>query len=399
MLRFLKAISATLLCVAIIAGGRGGEAPAAAARVVSSVDEAAKSSAEPTPAAQTPNVGAKGAILIDASDGKVLYEKSAHRKQAVASTAKILTALVVLKNSRPSDVVTASSRAQLVGDVDALVTQLNLSAGERLTVEQLLYGLLLPSANDAAVALAEHVGGSVGGFAAMMNAEAKELGAKDSNFTNPNGLDDPEQYSSAYDLALFARAAMRKPLFRQIVGTRSHSIPAGGSPGGRTLQNRNQLLGRFPGAIGIKTGQTLASGKSLVAAARRGSEERIAVVLASPDPLREAESLLTYGLTGFRRFQMAQESAKWGEITYGDGTTARLIALKDAGLLLPSSEPNPQVIFDQKKRLLSAQVGEGLKVPVKIECIPKPCRLPPERRSGILPGLLSVLAPLLALAR
>lgn len=337
--------------------------------------------------------------MIDSLDGRVLWEKSSHRRQAVASTGKILTALVVLEKARPTDVVTASGRAQSVGDGDSLVTQLNLSAGERMTVEQLLFGLLLPSANDAAVALAEHVAGSVDRFADMMNSRARRLGATDSHFTNANGLDEPGQYSTAHDLALIARAAMRIPLFRKIVAARRHEIPADGTPGTRALENRNQLLGRFPGAIGIKTGQTLAAGKSLVGAVRRGKEERIAVVLASPDPLSESQAVLEYGLSGFRRFQMAEKSKTWGQITFGDGTSARLVALRGAGYLLPSSEPDPRVFYDPRRKLLTADPGRKLQVPVRVECIGRSCSLAPRKQPTVGPALVSVMAPLLSLAR
>lgn len=352
-----------------------------------------------SPQRRPPAVGAKSAVLVDASDGQVLWEKDSHRRRAMASTAKILTALVVLEKTKPRDVVTASPRAEAVGDGDPLVTQLNLKAGEQLTVEQLLYGLLLPSANDAAVALAEHVAGSVERFADLMNDKARKLGAKDSHFTTPNGLDDPRQYSSAYDLALFTRAALRVAAFRKIVGTRSHSIPATGSSGPRPLENRNQLLGRFPGAIGVKTGQTVAAGKSLVGAAKRGREERIAVVLASPDPVSESGELLDYGLTAFRRFQLAEKARRWGEITYGDGTTARLVALRNAGKLVPASRPNPRVFYDPQRRILSADLDPVVRVPVKVRCLPRACRLLPARPPRLLPALVSILAPLLSLAR
>lgn len=352
-----------------------------------------------SPPLETPRVAARSAILIDGRDGKILWEKASHHRQAVASTGKILTALVVLEKTRPGEIVSASSRAEAVGDQDPLVTQLNLTTGEKLTVEQLLYGLLLPSANDAAVALAEHVGGSIEGFSKMMNAKAKKLGAKDSHFTNPNGLDDPRQFSSAHDLALFARAAMKFPLFRKIVSSSSHAIPQGGRQNARILANRNQLLGRFPGASGIKTGQTLAAGKSLVGAARQGTEERISVVLASGDPLKETEALLRFGMNGFRRFEMAVKSRSWGQITYGDGTSARLVALKDEGVLLPRSVPNPKVAYLPGKKLLIARVDRELSVPVKVECLRKPCRLPPKNERLVMPEIMSLLAPILALTR
>ncbi|MGI8427536.1 MAG: D-alanyl-D-alanine carboxypeptidase family protein [Actinomycetota bacterium] len=357
----------------------------------------------PPPAAATsdrsgPQVTAISGILIDGLDGKVLWAKDPRRRSAIASTTKILTALIVIEKAQPSDIVTSSARAQSVGDNDPSVSELDLSAGEKLTVEQLLYGLLLPSANDAAVALAEHTGGSIEGFAELMNAKAKTLGAVDSHFTNPNGLDDPGHYSSAFDLALFARAAMRMPLFRKMVATRDRQIPWEGHPEGRALVNRNELLTGYSGANGVKTGQTNKAGKTLVGSAKRGSEERISVVLGSDRPAADSQALLEHGFRSFRRFQLAKLSQVWGQVTYGDGTSAELIALKDATALLDARSTAPKVSFNSKKLLLEADAG-GLKAPVRMTCIPKPCRLPPKHDSGIFAAMMSLFAPLLSLAR
>ena len=345
-----------------------------------------------------PQVTAQSAILIDSADGRVLWDKAPHDRHGIASTTKILTALVVLETAQPSDIVTASPRAQLVGDNDPLVTELNLMAGEQLTVEQLLYGLLLPSANDAAVALAEHVGGSVEGFAKLMNTKAAELGATDSHFVNPNGLDDPAHYSSAHDLALFARAAMQLPLFRKIVATRDYQIPRAGHPEGRLLHNRNELLAAYPGANGIKTGQTRQAGKSLVGSARRGSEERISVVLGSEKPEADSELVLEYGFRAFRRFQLAKVRQVWGQITYGDGTSADLIALADSTALVAAQGRQPRVTFDPGRQLLRAG-SAGLTARVKVRCLAKPCLLPPRRRVGDIAWIMRLFSPILSLAR
>ncbi len=196
-----------------------------------------------------PSVGAAAGIVLDAKDGSILWEKSARTHRVIASTTKIMTALVTLESTEPGEMVTASARAEAVGADDPLVTELELVRGEKLSVENLLYGLLLPSGSDVVVALAEHVGGSVEGFAALMNERARKAGATDSNFTNPDGLDDPAAYSTAYDLAQITRAAMANAEFRKIVATTRFSIPRQGGPP-RDLVNRNELL-----AAGRKRGQ------------------------------------------------------------------------------------------------------------------------------------------------
>jgi len=346
-----------------------------------------------------PNVKAASAILIDQTDGKVLWEKDSNRKRAIASITKILTALVVIEHTKPDDTVAISEAAQKVGDGDPLVTQLNLTVGEKLTVEQLLYGLLLPSANDAAVALAERVGGSVPGFVKLMNAKAAQLGARDSHFVNSNGLDDPNHYSTGGDMAQIARAAMQSSLFRKIVATEVYKIPWAGHPEGRVVRNRNQLLGHFAGATGIKTGQTLAAGHCLVSSSSRGGEDRIAVVLDSPDPVADSEALLSFGFTGFRRFQIANRSRAWGQVTYGDGTTVNLVPVRDASLLLHQSTPDPRVIYDVRRRALIALGTPSLTVPVKIRCRISPCVDAQSRGDGLVAGFLSLLGPLLSLAR
>jgi serine-type D-Ala-D-Ala carboxypeptidase (penicillin-binding protein 5/6) len=305
---------------------------------------------------------------------------------------------VVLEKTSPGDVVTASARAEAVGANDALITELELVAGERLTVEHLLYGLLLPSGSDAAVALAEHTAGSIPAFARLMNERARALGAVDSNFTNADGLDDPAAYSTAYDLALITRAAMRNDLFRKIIATPNYEIPWPGRPAPRRLVNRNQLLGRFPGTTGVKTGNTRLAGPTLVASARRGSEERISVLLGSPDPFAESERVLEFGFTAFERISIVRSGQQWGQLTYGDGTTHRLVATRDVSLLVGASGPRPRVRYRPQGSVLVVDVPEGLTIPLEMRCKQEPCR-PPERRASLLAGLVSLFGPALSILK
>lgn len=348
---------------------------------------------------RAPNVAAAAGILLDASDGSILWEKNSRARRAIASTTKIVTALVVLENAEPVEMVTASARAEAVGATDSLVTELELVQGEKLSVENLLYGLLLPSGSDAAVALAEHVGGSVEGFAKLMNERARKAGALDSNFTNPDGLDDPAAYSTAFDLAQLTRAAMSNTQFRKIVATPRFQIPRQGGPP-RDLVNRNELLGRLEGANGVKTGNTRIAGRSLVASATRAGEERISVILGSPDPFAESSTVLNFGFNGFRRFVIVGRDRSWGQVTYGDGTSVNLMAAREVSVLLGESTPDPRMRYRPIQSDLVVEVPGGLTIPLKQTCPGSglPCGRP-ERRWSPLATLISIFGPLLAAFR
>ncbi len=228
-------------------------------------------------------------VLLDTQTGRVLAQHNAHLPWAPASTTKILTALLVVESLDLSREVVVSRRAEAQRQ-GAVV---GLRAGERRTVEELLYAMLLHSANDAAVALAEAVAGSVEGFVARMNRKAQRLGLRHTHFVNPHGLDHPQHRSTAYDLALLAQAALRNPAVARIVRTRTYAYRT--AKGVRLLENRNRLLANYPGANGVKTGWTAGSGPSLVASAQRGSRTLVAVVLDSPQVFEDAARLLDFG--------------------------------------------------------------------------------------------------------
>ena len=192
---------------------------------------------------------AKAACVMEMETGRVLFEYNARARLPMASTTKVMTALLAIENGDLSSEVTCSSNAFGVPG-----TSIYLAEGETLTLEQMLYGLMLASGNDAAVAIAEHIGGSVPQFVRMMNARAAELGAAGTHFSNPNGLPDDTHVTTAYDLARIARAAMGNEAFRRIVSTRSAQIPWAGRTYSRQLRNKNRLLETYPGATGVKTG-------------------------------------------------------------------------------------------------------------------------------------------------
>ena len=213
------------------------------------------------------STSASAAVLMDADTGQVLYDHNGSRRMLIASTTKILTALVVLEHARLDEVVTIQPRHMAEG------SSMYLKPGETLTVETLLYGLLLCSGNDAAVALADHCGGSVARFVGWMNETAQRIGMTGSSFANPNGLDDEQHYSTARDMALLAAYAARNPTFVRLCSTRSVTV------GGRTMTNHNKLLQSVEGCIGMKTGYTRAAGRTLVSCARRGGRTLVAVTL------------------------------------------------------------------------------------------------------------------------
>jgi serine-type D-Ala-D-Ala carboxypeptidase (penicillin-binding protein 5/6) len=235
-------------------------------------------------------IAAKAAVLMNAQTGKIIWAKDKDLQLPPASTAKVLAALVVLDRSRISDVLTIPAEALRVSGANT-----QLKAGEKLTVGDLLHAMLLGSGNDAAVALALHAGKSVDNFVERMNEKAHMLGALRSRFFNPTGMPHPNQVTTAYDLALIARAALENSDLRKIVATKTHPWKSTRWQG--TLKSSNKLLQAYQGAIGVKTGNTRESGYCLVAAAKRGAQTYIAVVLKSQEKAvwQDAGKLLDHG--------------------------------------------------------------------------------------------------------
>ncbi len=239
---------------------------------------------------------AASAVLLEAGTGKVLYAKEAHKKLPMASTTKVMTALVVLERCAAEELVTVTKEAYGTEG-----SSIYLELDEKLSVEDLLYGLMLASGNDAAVALAVHVAGSTDVFAELMNAKAVEIGALNTHFVTPNGLHDGEHYTTAYDLALISACALANPVFKTIVGTSYHRTKTGNVQ--RTFKNKNKILWQYEGGNGIKTGFTSAAGKCLSFAAERGGMQLVGVVLNCPDMFNDAMRVLNYG---FEHYEMSK---------------------------------------------------------------------------------------------
>ena len=271
-------------------------------RITAAVCAALMLTAAFSPCVYAADVSAEAAILTEAGSGTVIYEKNADARLPMASTTKIMTAVVALENRSPEKEVTIPADACGVEG-----SSIYLTAGEVLTMSDLLYALLLDSANDAAAAIAIEVAGSVDAFADMMNEKAALLGLTNTHFTNPHGLHDDDHYTSARDLAALTAYALKNDAFREIVSTYKHKIPLHGDEGVRVLINHNKLLKSSHGFIGVKTGFTKKSGRCLVSAAERDGVCLISVTLNAPDDWNDHIRLAEEGFAAFRSFTLADE--------------------------------------------------------------------------------------------
>lgn len=259
---------------------------------------------------------AKSAILIDADTNMVLYEKNAEAKLPMASTTKIMTAILAIENLDLDSIISVDERAYAVEG-----SSMYLGIGENISVRNLVYGLMLSSGNDAAVELSILMAGSPEKFADLMNAKAVEIGALNTNFVNPNGLPAKNHYTTAHDLALIASYAMQNETFREIVSTESKKIPWEGKAWDRLLKNKNKILWQYEGGNGIKTGYTDAAGRCLVSSAKRDGMQLICVVLNCPDMFGDSMDMLDYGFANYERFKVLSQEDMLGEVTVNEGTS------------------------------------------------------------------------------
>ena len=275
---------------------------------------------------------ADAAIVVDARDGTVMFAKRPDQERAIASTTKLMTALLSLEEAEPDEVFTAPAYSPAPAE-----SRINLRAGERMTVEDLLEALLLESANDAAVALAENVSGSRETFVEEMNDRAGELGLDHTSYANPIGLDQAGNYSSAHDLATLASLLLRNRRFARIVDMPKATLESGARP--RVVANRNDLVAAYPWVSGVKTGYTLNAGNVLVGSAQRGPRARVvSVVLGEPtEAARDADTLtlLRWGLDRFSRVRIVDKGRALAsaDIKYRD-ETARLVPRREVSLTI-----------------------------------------------------------------
>jgi D-alanyl-D-alanine carboxypeptidase (penicillin-binding protein 5/6) len=248
--------------------------------------------------------GAKAAVVMDVETGRVLFSKNPYEKLPMASTTKIMTTLVAVESGKLNETVKVSNRAAFTEG-----SSIYLKPGEALTVEELLYAIMLRSGNDASMAVAEHIGGSVEGFVEMMNQKAKEIGALNTHFANPHGLDNPQHYTTAYDLALIASHALRNSKFAEIVKTKNKTIS--GPPHvnwDRAMQNKNKMLWQYEGGDGVKTGFTNRAGRCLVSSATHEGWQLCSVVLNCGPMWEESTHLLNYGFGNYSKQKVVYQA-------------------------------------------------------------------------------------------
>ncbi len=311
-------------------------------------------------ASAKPAITAKSFVLMEATSGQVLYANNEHERRHQASTTKITTAIVALERGKLTDQVKISKHA-----AETPESAIWLEEGEQLTLEQLMYALMLFSANDAASAIAEHIAGSEAKFAELMNSKAQAIGAKDSHYVNPHGLDAPNHYTSAFDLALLARYGLTKvPGFAKLVSTQEKNIPWAGHPYERVLRNRNKLLQDYPGADGVKTGFTDLSGRCLVGSATRQGMQLIAVVLDSPNMFQETASLLDWGFANFQKKELVSQQKLLGTVpvTKGLATQVTVKSAEDFVVALRPGDLAQVKIELELPKQIEAPVTKGQKL-------------------------------------
>ena len=309
------------------------------------------------PRAQAEEVAtsAKACIIIDEASGRVLLSHNAETPLPMASTTKVMTALLALERGNLGDPVTCSRNAFGVPG-----TSIYLSQGETLSLREMLYGLMLASGNDAAVAIAEHIGGTAEEFCRMMTARAAELGCQNTFFLTPHGLPCDGHYTTAHDLALIARQAMTLPLFREIVSTRRATIPWEGRPYSRVLSSKNKLLTTYEGATGIKTGYTRKAGRCLVFGAERNGMRIIGVVLNCPDWFDEAARLMDRAFQRYESVTMlnAGESLRTLPVAHSGGASVHAVLAADLrGVVMQGAIPSIEIDLGSEE--LDAPVIRG----------------------------------------
>lgn len=303
-------------------------------------------------------ISASSAVLLDGQTGRVIYEKLADKQSLIASTTKVMTALIVCEQVNVLDRVRIPAEA-----VGIEGSSMYLKAGEVLTVQELLYGLMLHSGNDAAVALAIYCGGTVEGFAELMNDKAHRLGLKNTHFVNPNGLDSPGHYSTARDMALLAAYAMENPIFYKTVSTKTVIA------GGRSLRNHNKLLWQLEGADGVKTGFTKKAGRILVSSCTRQNRRLICVTMNDGNDWQDHKNLMETGFSHYLLSQIVRKGDCLGTVSVISGETGQteLWATQDFSYALSPGE-RPEIVLS-KPGFVYAPVVQGQEAGYAYVCL------------------------------
>lgn len=301
-----------------------------------------------------PKTSARSAVLYEPETECFLYSKNADERLAMASTTKIMTALVAIERAQlDEDVRVADGAIGIEG------SSLYLKQGETLTLRSLLIGLMLRSANDAAAAIAYHISGGISEFAELMNARARELGLSDTHFTNPHGLDDKDHYTTARELALIAAEAMRNDVFKEIVSSKKEVIKNAAGEA-RLIINHNKLLSMYEGAVGVKTGFTKKCGRCLVGAAERNGLQYITVTINAPDDWNDHIAMLNYGYSLLEKHVLA----KIGQFSYKVpviGDTERYLSVSNTdeiSVILKKGAADPKILTEMP-RYIAKSVNKG----------------------------------------
>lgn len=309
-----------------------------------------------------PKIEAQAAILMDAKTGQILFEKNSHARNAPASTTKVLTAIIAIESGHLDDEVKVSSRA-----ANTAGSSMHLSTGQIISMRELITGLLLRSGNDAAVAIAEHLAGTVEDFVTLMNQKAQLLDATASHFVNPHGLSAPGHYSTAFDLAWISRYALTNPIFATIVNTKETNIEwldRRGKEHDQSLRNTNKLLWLLEEADGVKTGTTNQAGPCLIASATRGNQKLIAVVLHDHSRWVDSMKLLKYGFDSFDLFEFANKNDILGSLPVEGGLrpTIDAVVSNTASLVVPSADYEHITVSVDIPGKINAPVYQGQKI-------------------------------------
>jgi len=299
-----------------------------------------------TTGGKLPRISASAAIVMDVESGRILYEKNAYTRRSIASTTKIMTAILALENGNDDEDVLISKRAASIGG-----STVDLKEGKTYKLKDLMYAMMLRSGNDAAIAIAEHIGGSVELFAEMMNRKAAEIGAVNTNFVTPHGLDDPQHYSTPYDLTLITQYALKNEKFCKIVSTKYSVF------NGKNIINTNEMLGLYPWADGVKTGYTGQAGRCLVTSATRNNWKIISVVLGCPTRTIRAQNsklLLDYAFDNYKNYEYLKKGQQLQQVDIHKGMVDKVPLYSDVDITIPLKADevnNVKVVYNIPKEV------------------------------------------------
>lgn len=289
-----------------------------------------------------PQVSAHAAAMIDVNSGRILYEKNADEEKSIASITKIMTAIIAIEHGDLEDRVSISANAAGMEG-----SSVYLRAGEKMKLHHLLYGLMLRSGNDTAVAIAEHIGGSVPGFAMLMNEKARYLGMTHTHFVNPHGLDDEEHYSSARDMAVLTAYALQNDTFQEIVASKVAQVPNPSEKWDHKWYNKNKMLQMYAGADGVKTGYTSRAHRTLVSSATRGGQQLVTVTLNASDDWNDSIALLNYGFSRYKERVIVEENETIDHPSMNDRDGQKLTIGPEYAFTYPLSEEEQATLHKQ----------------------------------------------------